>query len=420
MKKQLAAGMAAACFGALMIGRTATAAEPDMTVKFERVPMEFVLAEYGRTLGRVVMIAPNLPRAEITTGGASSMARSEYLAFLDRLLALYGVGMISVGDSAIEAVLIREAASEADRVSDGTKPLAADATGLLALSVPLRYISATEAVAGLRTLGHGNIQVLDRVNSLLIIDTAACLRRMQSLLAQIDQPAEAREEPHIVTVRYAPASHIKMLLEQTLAQRTQDSRPSAFGPPGVAQSLPMAPGVIRAQPVALQAQPTSATRAAEETDRGITRGETRIVADDRTNIHLIITRPENMKYFEKLIAVYDVATAPDFVTEVIPLKNLEAERAWAVLAQLTGQQDGGPSPATSQPERQSGSPFPSPMPQPPMPMPLRMTGSLNYPAIRIVPDAHANALVIMAPRSELATIKEILKDIDIRGKDGAK
>jgi hypothetical protein len=72
-----------------------------------------------------------------------------------------------------------------------------------------------------------------------------------------------------------------------------------------------------------------------------------IIADERTNLLIIITRPENMAFFERIVAVLDVETSPDVIVEVVRLEFANAEEIAGMLNDLIG--------ATSRDERPAGS-----------------------------------------------------------------
>jgi general secretion pathway protein D len=167
----------------------------------------------------------------------------------------------------------------------------------------------------------------------------------------------------------------------------------------------------------------------EDVERGIIQGAVRIVADDRTNILIIITRPENMKIFNKIVDVLDVETAPEVEVRVFRLEFSEAKSIAQMLNELIGaatKQDavkplpgsvppvpGAPETATdarsttlreieariaaSQPSSGGKSKI----------------GELSKENIKILSDERTNSLVIMASKRDITTLGEIIKSMDM-------
>ena len=66
------------------------------------------------------------------------------------------------------------------------------------------------------------------------------------------------------------------------------------------------------------------------------RGKVQIISDERSNQLIIITRKENMNFFERIINVLDVETAPDVKVEVQRLEFADAEEVSTMQNDLIG------------------------------------------------------------------------------------
>ncbi len=168
---------------------------------------------------------------------------------------------------------------------------------------------------------------------------------MITILKHIDQPVEAREVPNVVPILYAKATDIKTKLEELIkeSQAEQQKKKTIVkgkptGQPGFTRAT--VPGVIRAPSTITppQTEAQAISDALELAERGVIRGKVQIVADDRTNILIIITRPENMSFFDKIIKVLDVETAPDVMVTVYRLEYADAEAVSTMLSELIGAQ----------------------------------------------------------------------------------
>jgi general secretion pathway protein D len=185
------------------------------------------------------------------------------------------------------------------------------------------------------------------------------------------------------------------------------------------------PGVIRAQrpfPAIEKALPAEII---EQAERGIIHGKVLIVADDRTNVLIIITRPENMGFFEKIIKVLDVETEPDVTVKVIRLEFAKAEKVADMLNDLigaarSGGDDDAKAPATGTEGGKEGGEsaalkeYVRRVEKKPTTEPGKTKiGQLSTEDIKILADERANSLIIMAPRADIETLQELVSGMDV-------
>ena len=142
--------------------------------------------------------------------------------------------------------------------------------------------------------GYGKIQPLERANSLLITDTAGNLQRIMEILEYVDQPTETQVETRIYELKYAEAAKIASRLNELVRTRRPRKRNPALPRPGQ-PAIPSPPGVIRARApgIAGGGEPAGGESRRRWPSAGIVQGKVKIVADDRTNILIVISRPSN-------------------------------------------------------------------------------------------------------------------------------
>ena len=399
-------------------------------LKFSSATIDIVLQDYAEKTGRTILQGPGLPKAMITLRSQAKLSSEDYLGAIESVLGMHGIALLKVGDNFIKVVPSAKARLEAMAIapavqagSDGVvtnQPI--DSDMLVSQMISLKYIDVDEAQKAIDFMKHpyAQIQLFVRINSLLVTDTQANINRMVEIIGYIDQPVEAREEPNIVMIKYAKATDIKKKLEEIIADQQAEQKkqgaPKAksSGSPGFVR--PAVPGVIRAK------TKKSATATAEVlamVERGIIRGKVKIVADERTNMLIIITRPENMKFFNRIIEVLDVETAPDVGVRVFRLEYAEAKTVAGMLNDLIGAAASkDDAAATKNPRSTSGS------------VALRnyiakqnaaakaaggasKVGELSKDNVKILADERTNALIIMASKSDLVAIEMIIKDMDM-------
>jgi general secretion pathway protein D len=412
---------------------TSAAADETASLKYNDAPLDMVLADYSEKTGKTLLRAPGLPTPTFTLRSQGPLSTEDYLKAIETVLTMHGVGLVEFGANFIRVVPIKSVRREALEIME-TIPqgLVAERSGaMISQMIPLKHIDLAEAVKAIDPLRNENGQInqFERTNALMVTDLAENINRMLQVLRLIDQPIEAKEEPNIIQIRFAKASEIKSRLEEIIAesQKEQQQRSTVprlrdTGAPGVVQATP--PGIIR--PRRAPAPETTARVEAElveAAERGIIRGKVQIVADERTNQLIIITRPSNMEFFKRIIAVLDVETSPDVMVKVRRLDFATAEEVAKMLNDLIGatKKDEGRTPAANtgtdgtieskrlaeieaalrsrqtadQPDRKSS------------------VGELSKDNIKILSDKRTNSLILMASKSDMVTLEEIIQDMDM-------
>ncbi len=398
-------------------------------LKFSSATVDIVLQDYAEKTGRTLLKGPGVPKTLITLRSQDKLSEEDYLNAIESVLGMNGIALLEVGDKFLKVVPSAKARLESmpilapivSNAEDGSNSVeVVENDQLVSQMIALRYIDVAEAQKAITMFKHpyAQIQLFERINSILITDTRANVNRMSEIIGYIDQPVEAREEPNIVMIKYAKAADIKKKLEEIIADQQAEQKkkgaPKAksSGSPGFVR--PTVPGVIRAK----TARTASATAAIMEmVERGIIRGKVKIVSDERTNMLIIITRPENMKFFNRIIEVLDVETAPDVGVRVFRLEYAEAKTVAGMLNDLIGAAKNKDDVGAKNTRSTSGS------------VALRnyiakqnaaakssgasKVGELSKDNIKILADERTNALIIMASKNDLRTIEMIVKDMDM-------
>lgn len=402
-------------------------------LKFQGAAFEVLLNDYADKTRRTLLVDPKVPKGgAVTLRSNGNLTMAEYLQAIEAVLGMNGIGILKSGDKFLKAVPIAEARKESmDVRTDQELPPESDS--LVSQLIQLKYIDITEAEKAIKSFIHsyGQIQMFERTNSILLTDTAANVNRVVDVLNIVDQPVVKLEEPHIIPVRFSKASVIKGKLEQIVAEAQGDQKKSTVprqntsGQPGVSvPNPPSVPGIIRApRPQVDQSETQSVAEIIEQAEKGIIRGDVKIVDDDRTNILIIITRPENMPFFEKIIQVLDVETQPDVLVKVIRLEYAKAEELEATLNSLIGKSGGGKDDVKApvakgdadadargaalrqyveqlKAERADAEKQKS------------KVGELSAESIKILSDKRTNSLILMGSRGDLAALEEIIREMD--------
>ncbi len=414
---------------------------------YPNTPIDMVLQEYADVVGRTLLFAPGLPKGNVTLVSQDSLAREDFLDALETLLSMHQVGLLPIGEKFIKVVPIKTARSEPMEILEGDQDVEHPETSkLVSQIIQLKHVEIAEISQIIEPLKHpyGTVQLFERNNSILLTDTAATVNRIAQIVRYIDKAVPAKEQPDIIQIQYAKASEIKGKLEEIIAESQKEQqqkkatipRQKSAGQPGV-QKGSSSSGIIRARPIttpSASAEPVSVEQLEAEAARGIIRGTVKIIADDRTNKLIIITRPENMTFFKKVVEWLDIKTVPNVLVKVVRLEYAEAKNIAGMLNDLIGAQtsedatprgkaaaDAGKPGTADGPRdyRSTDSPVKKPEPVAKKAATPRgkgqpsELGELSSENIKILSDERTNALIIMARREDFTILEGIIDDMDM-------
>ena len=413
----------------------AEATTKGLNLKFSTTPLEIVLQDYSEKTGKTLLRAPGLPSPVFTLRSQGPLTLEEYLFAIETEFSMHGIGLVAAGEKFIRVVPIVKAGREAIEIKESLPDgaFSEDSGELISQMIVLKHIDIAEATKAIDGLRHeyGQVHAFERTNSILVTDTGSNINRMLQIIRFIDQPIEAREEPQVIQVFHAKAVDIKKKLEEIIAESQKDQpkstvpRSNPSGAPGVVRT---APGVIRARrrpatpTTPTTARPTSISAAIAAAERGIIHGMVKIVADERTNKLIIITRPENMTFLKMVVDVLDIETSPDVMVKVVRLEFAESKEIAGMLNDLIGatekeaptapRKKGAASGSASEAKalRDYAASLKSTQPAADR---KSSVGELSKDNIKILSDERTNSLIIMASKGDLVTLLEIVDDMDM-------
>ncbi len=415
-------------------------------LKFDNAPAEILLQTYAEVTGKTLLEAPNLPKATITLKSEQTeLTKDEFLQAIETILVMNNISLVPDGDKFIRVFPANELRT------DGVKTHFNEPEGgahvedgkMVSQMITLKNISLDEAKKAIEGFKRkeGLIQTFERTNSVLITDTVENVNRMMEILKFIDQPLVNRDEVNVRPLKFAKAADIKKRLEEIVAesqkeqqQNKQTTAPEAktSGSPGIVRRN--VPGVVRPGQTAQPETPANNTieTLIDEADRGMIKGKVQIIADERTNLLIIITRPENMVFFNRIIDVLDVEvqTAPDVIVEVIRLEHATAKDVAQMLNDLISKNDTkkesdtdakttvadknddtGSRSLTEAADRLRRGQSATPKDESEKKGKL---GELRKEDVSILADVRANAIVVMAAPGDVETIRGIIGNMDIQ------
>lgn len=416
-------------------------------LKFDNAPAELFLQIYSQVTHRTLLTSPDVPKVTMSLRSTDeeNWSDAEYLQAIEQQLQLNGIGLIPVGERFALVVPFKTIGQQGietfmDIPPAGRHP---EEGKIIRQIISLKHVSAEEAQKAIESFkrADGQIQYLERTNSLLITDTQENVNRMIEIINFIDKPMPILEEVKVYGIKHAKAEDIKKALEEFVeASREEDEkskksttapRPSNSISGGMQRGVSISrqlPGVTRAN----QPEPASSSVSdalVNDADRGMIRGKVQIMADERSNQLIIVTRPSNMAFFERIIDVLDIETAPEIAVEIIRLKYAQAETKESnkgvadLLNELidsssSSKNDSGDANRNNanqannqnltnrRQSRQTTQPTVSESAK-------SKIGELKKENIKILADSRINAVMVMASPGDLAAIKDIIAEMDV-------
>jgi general secretion pathway protein D len=397
--------------------------EEMMRPLYNGTALNVVIQEIEQRTGKVILRDPQVPDITVTLMSRTDMPVSEFLKAIESIFAMNNIAMVPFRDRFIKLVPADSVIRSGVEVQlDPTRELEEQEQPISQL-VELKHLDSSEIQALIteRLSPTAKVQVLERNNSFLITDTEANIMRVRKILTLLDKPAEVREEVKIYQLVHAPASEVKASLEALIQQSQENSGRSRTTNP-VQVTTPR--GVIRPG-VPSPVTPT-VTGSEGVPSPGLIRGNVQIVSDERTNILLIISRPENDPFFEEMIAALDKKVDPEITVRIYNLQFADAEEVSGTLNELIGAASSdSQGPAVDQPSTEGGARSGQSIREfirqrdasretatPQTSGENRNIGQLSE-STRILADTRTNSLILMGKNSDLDVLESVIRKLDI-------
>ena len=317
-----------------------------LEMRWSDAPLDVVLDHYAELTGRTLIKSPGVPAVLVTLRSQEKLNETEFLQAIESILAMNQIALIPLEDKFLRVVPIAEVGTYGDDIvfsGDVSDEPATDE--LESRVIELKYLEMAEVQPLIDTLKHtyGKVQPLERANGFLIRDTKVNLQRIVELIAFIDKPVEIKVETRIYELRHAIASEVASKLNELIqesqggqqqpqrtAQRTPARTTATTGTRGVVR-----PGTAQRTPAQAAAQ-TPPQVQAELAERGIIQGDVKIVSDERTNLIIVISEPQNFTFFDRIVTILDKSVDPEIALEVLGLEYADAEEISSILNDFIG------------------------------------------------------------------------------------
>jgi general secretion pathway protein D len=358
---------------------------PAGTIDFRAVDLNQVLQVYAELRNRTILRPASLASAPIVLKTQTALTKREAIQALDAVLALNAIAMIDVGEKFVKAVQAPTAFQEGQvfsKIEPGQLP---DMGQYLTHVVQLRYAKPSELVQALQPFAKipNAIMPIDSSQILVLRDFTENVKRMLEMINQIDVSIPSEFISEVIPIKYALASDISAALNSlggggggTTVGSGSRSSTGGIGGGGMNRGIGGAggaggagginrPGGIGNYPGNTGSGTSPFGAQATTTPGGVTQpggdfssrlqniirrasasgeiqilGQTKIIADERTNSLLIFASKTDMDMIKDIISKLDVVLAQVLIEAIIMEVSLDDSKNIGVSYLETGGQNG--------------------------------------------------------------------------------
>ena len=314
-----------------------------------------VLKVYSGLVGRTLLRAGQISGGPIVLETQSPLTKTEAIEALQAVLALNGISVINIGEKFVKVLPVDQANSAGAEFNTSDASKLPDLGTYVTRIVQLTNVAPSAMVQILQPFAKlpNSIIPIEGNGILVLRDNAENVKRMMEMIQQIDVAVPAEIISEVIPIRYALADEIASALNSlgggggsaAIGASAARSPASGFTRPPVNTGAPGATGLNQPGTVPgttrLGAQATvNGTPAAPGTTTFQQRiqtllqnatggpqgggnqpiqilGQTKIIADERSNSLLVFATPQDMNMITNIIGKLDVLLSQVLIEAVI-------------------------------------------------------------------------------------------------------
>jgi general secretion pathway protein D len=338
----------------------------DISYTFPAIPVEQLLDIYADLVNRTLLRASVgseaiQPTATVTLKTESPLTRPEAIIALETILGMNGITIVPIGDKFAKVVTEAAAAASGGSISSNTNlPVAGK---FVTQIIQVKYAAVQDLVEILKPFSRipNSIIALPSTQTLILRDYAENVARMLEMVKKIDVLTPLIVKPEVIPIKYALASDIASALsalgasggtsvgKSTSGANFGSSR-SGNGTTGMGGQgnggFGGSSGGYPGQPSASSSGGigSAATGARSSFQNNLQKivsnaasagqfqlfGQTKIIADERTNSLLVFANDDDMKMIKDIISKLDVVLAQVLIDAIIMEINLTGTESTGV------------------------------------------------------------------------------------------
>ncbi len=333
-------------------------------IDFRNMPLEQVLGIYAELVNKTLLRPAALPAQQITLTTQTPLTRSEAIQALKAVLALNGITVVDFGDKFVKVMAEPQAGTSGAAIDTRDAAQLPEFGSYVTHIVQLKYLKPSEAMPSLMPFARIPSAILPIETSQILVlrDYTENVKRMLEMIERIDVSVPAVFISEVIPIKYAKASEIADALNSLggggsttpIGGGTRTgARPGAVGG-GAARGMGT-PGAYGQQ------GSTYGTRGAmgglggmggvggvggagagagsitDRIQRIIQRastsgdlqilGQTKMIADERSNSLLIFATREDMEMIKTIVSKLDVVLSQVIIDSIIMDVSLSQDKA---------------------------------------------------------------------------------------------
>jgi general secretion pathway protein D len=326
-------------------GAAAPAEEANIKYNWS-MPVEEMLDEiYAPLVGRTPLRAPTVPKDTlITLKTVHDLTRTEAIEALEAEMGMNGITVVPMGDKFFKVVLEANAPPAGGTMTSNASLALPDLGKFITEVVQLKYADPDQVVKalGLFAKSASSVIYIPSTESLILRDYTENVKRMLEMVEKLDVESSLTVKSKVIPIRYALAGDISAALSQLGAGGGgaigHDNGAAGFksttgssstgtatgmgglmggGGLGQASQTGLSTGAGGARSTFGQRLGSIVNGATGGGAGNISLfGQTKIIADERTNSLLVFANDEDMKMIEKIIGQLDVVLAQVLIEAV--------------------------------------------------------------------------------------------------------
>jgi general secretion pathway protein D len=332
-------------------------------INFNQADLPQVLQIYAELKNRTILRPTVLPAQTITLRTQTALSRQEAIQALDAVLGLNGIAMVDIADKFVKAVPMAQAGTVGAPFGKGPADQLNEMGQYVTHVVQLTYVRPSEMVQALTpfaTVGMQNgILPIETSQILVLRDYTENVKRMLEMVKKIDVAVPAEFISEVIPIKYAKAAEIASALNSlssggggasigaSTGGGTRGGVGSGFGnrmggtggmggtgsygnrgaygsgypgstfPGGVNQMGVNQPQAGAGAAGTFGDRLRNIIQKASASGEITVLGQTKMIADERTNSLLIFASREDMKTIKEVVAKLDVVLAQVLIEAVI-------------------------------------------------------------------------------------------------------
>lgn len=337
--------------------------------------------------GKIILRRQDISPAKINFNSrGAELTKQEAVLALESLLTLNGIMLTDMGGRFMKAVPATNVNSHVPEMLVGSTIGLDPSQKIYAKLFKLDYLNAEQASGTLiqpLLSQNSSIVPFPKSNALLVTDALLNLQRIESILAEADQPESVREAVKFIKLDFIQASEAQQQIENLIQ-----------GPL-----------------------------------KSYLEGNTSVSSDERTNQLILVTHPGNVPMVMDVISNIDVDAAPLTGSEVFQLRQAKAEEVVPIIESIiSGQREGREKDAEvarntneRQNNRNNNNNNAPELPNQPAVNAVangivnsETNASLQFSNfVGLSADERTNSIVAYGTNQDLKTLKELIEKIDI-------